>query len=112
MPSCRHEHLNTSPSAGLNPTVLFGLQGQQTQHPAFQHVVNANRAGPNRHPMNRASKPSAYPRTVYDPSGYRNVNKRKATRRGDELVGYARKQGEHLWKAMQCNLRRTMCFPT
>lgn len=91
--SYRNEHFNTSHSVGTKRTVLLGLQGQQTQHPAFQHVVNANRAGPNRHPMGRASKPSAYPRAVYDPSGYRNVNKRKATRRGDELVGYARKQG-------------------
>lgn len=72
--------------------LLLGVQGQQTQHPAFQHVVNANRAGPNRHQMGRAPKPSAYPRVVYDP-GYRSVNKRKATRRGDELIGYPRKQG-------------------
>ena len=70
----------------------FYVQGQQTQHPAFQHVVNPNRAGLNRHPMRGAPKP-AYPQRpmAYD-AGYRNVNKRKATRR-DELP-YGRKHVE------------------
>lgn len=77
-------------------------QGQQTQHPAFQHVVNANRGGPNRHPMGRVPKPNAYPRAVYDP-GYRNVNKRKAARRGDELVGYPRKQEDPDFRSIGVN---------
>lgn len=69
---------------------MFDLQGQQTQHPAFQHVVNSNRGALNRHPMRGAPKPAYPQRPVLDP-GYRNVNKRKATRR-DELP-YGRKQG-------------------
>ena len=68
------------------------MQGQQTQHPAFQHVVNPNRGAPNRHQVRGGVKPGAYPRPAYD-QGYRNVNKRKA-RRGDEIV-YPRKQGQY-----------------
>ena len=68
------------------------LQGQQTQHPAFQHVVNP-RGAPNRHQVRGGVKPGAYPRpAAYDPA-YRNVNKREATRRGDEQIPYGRKQG-------------------
>jgi len=78
----------------------FVAQGQQTQHPAFQHVVNP-RGAPNRHQVRGGVKPGAYPRpAVYD-SGYRNVNKRKATRRGDEQIPYGRKQGD----CPSCELR-------
>ena len=94
-------HPQGAPCGCINATgAAFLVQGQQTQHPAFQHVVNPNRAGANRHPMRGAPKPNAYQRPVYDP-GYRNVNKRKATRRGDELVGYTRKQGQPL-HPLQC----------
>lgn len=66
------------------------MQGQQTQHPAFQHVVNSNRGAISRHPMRGAPKPAYPQRPVFDP-GYRNVNKRKATRR--EELPYGRRQG-------------------
>ncbi|DBA68064.1 TPA: hypothetical protein ACH3X2_014084 [Trebouxia sp. C0005] len=66
-------------------------QGQQTQHPAFQHVVNP-RGAPNRHQVRGGVKPGAYPRAAVYDSGYRNVNKRKATRRGDDQIPYGCKQ--------------------